>query len=70
MYLVLLQDGILCRHLSGPFDLCIYSSLEVFLVLIFCIVDLSVVDRELNSTSTTVLGLSVFYVQNMSSEVR
>jgi hypothetical protein len=34
MYIVLLHDGILCRHLWGPFDLWCHLILE-FLLLIF-----------------------------------
>jgi hypothetical protein len=56
MFIVLLQDGILCRHLSGPFDLWCHLILE-FLCWFFCLVDLSIGDRGvLKSLTTNVLG--------------
>jgi hypothetical protein len=56
IYIVLLHDGILCRHLSGSFDLWCHSILE-FLYWFFCLGDLSIGDRVvLKSPTTTVLG--------------
>jgi hypothetical protein len=62
MYLVLLQDGILYRCLSGWLDLW-YHSIPQFL----CLDDLSIVDRGvLNSPTTTVLvSMCVFKFINV-----
>jgi hypothetical protein len=55
MYIVLLQDGILCRHLSGPSFMVPFNS-RVSL-LIFCLHYLSISDRRaLKSPTTTELG--------------
>jgi hypothetical protein len=57
MYIVLLQDGILCRHLSVPLDLWCCFSLGFLCWFFFCLDDLSIVDRGvLKSPTTTVLG--------------
>jgi hypothetical protein len=44
MCFVLVEDGILCRHLSGPLDLWCHSILE-FLCWLFHLYDLSIGDR-------------------------
>jgi hypothetical protein len=60
MYIVLLQVGILCRCLSGPFDLWCHSILVS--LLIFLSGDISVGDRGvLMSPTTTVLGSICVY---------
>jgi hypothetical protein len=54
MIIVLLQDGILCRHLSGPLVLWCHSRISL---LIFCLDDLSIGDGGvLKSPAITVLG--------------
>jgi hypothetical protein len=56
MYIVLLQDGIFCRCLSGPFDLWCHLILELF-YWIFYLDDLSIGDKGvLKSPTTTVLS--------------
>jgi hypothetical protein len=56
MYIVLLPDGILCRHLSVPLDLLCHLVLG-FLHWYFCLDDLSIIDRwVLKSPTATVLG--------------
>jgi hypothetical protein len=56
MYIVLLQDGILYKYLSGPFDLWCHFNSKVSLW-IFGLDDLSIGDREvLKSPTTIVLG--------------
>jgi hypothetical protein len=56
MYIVLLLDGILCRHLSVPLDLWCHLVLE-FLCWCFCLDKISIFDRgALKSHTTTVLG--------------
>jgi hypothetical protein len=57
MCIVLLQDGIFCRHLSGPLDLWYHGFLGFFFLLTFCLDDLSFGDNGwLKSPTTTVLG--------------
>jgi hypothetical protein len=63
---MLLQDGIFCKHLSGPFNLLSFNS--TVSLLIFCLDDLCIADRGiLKSSTTTLLEYVCVFMSSSSS---